>query len=84
MKYVANPVEVEAFEILECGELMMLLDKPHSMLLKLSEGQSAVVDAGMLARFIPGRGDYWVMQEDGYIYVNPKEVFERKYRSAGG
>jgi len=33
----------------------------------------------MIARFEPQLGDYWVIQEDGYVYLNPKEVFERKY-----
>jgi hypothetical protein len=33
----------------------------------------------MMARFKPQPGEYWVRQADGYIYLNPKEVFERKY-----
>jgi hypothetical protein len=36
---------------------------------------------GMLSRYVPVIGDYLVTQEDGYEYFNPKEVFERKYRS---
>lgn len=35
--------------------------------------------AGMLARMNPNVGDYWVIQEDGYVYLNPREVFRRKY-----
>lgn len=23
--------------------------------------------------------DYWVIQSDGYVYLNPAKVFERKY-----
>ena len=34
----------------------------------------------MCARMIPQVGDYWVIQSDGYVYLNPKDVFERKYR----
>ena len=33
----------------------------------------------MLARYHPQIDDYLVIQEDGYTYVNPKSVFERKY-----
>jgi hypothetical protein len=33
----------------------------------------------MLARYTPVPGDYWVVQADGYVYLNPKDVFERKY-----
>lgn len=33
----------------------------------------------MISRFIPQAADYWVIQEDGYVYLNPKDVFERKY-----
>ena len=28
------------------------------------------------------QGDYWVIQPDSYVYLNPKDVFERKYRAA--
>lgn len=34
----------------------------------------------MMARYTPVVGDYWVVQEDGYIYLNPRDVFERKYQ----
>ena len=32
---------------------------------------------------MPVAGDYVVTQEDGYQYLNPKEVFERKYSPVG-
>src|ERR1700691_2146243 len=35
----------------------------------------------MTARYAPKVGDYWVVQSDGYAYLNPAEVFERKYRA---
>lgn len=73
MKYIANPIEVDAFKIakvidagvyeLETGEVV----RPH---------------AGMLSRITPQVGDYWVIQSDGYIYLNPREVFLRKYSPA--
>jgi hypothetical protein len=35
---------------------------------------------GQIARYEPVPGDYLVTQEDGYAYVNPKALFEHKYR----
>ena len=77
MKFIANPVEVEAYLILEVGPALT-----RGRRLVLSTGEIVQADAGMLARYIPKPGDYWVKQSDGYRYVNPKEVFERKYRPA--
>jgi hypothetical protein len=74
MKYVAKPVEVEAFPILEVGPALTLGRR-----LVLSTGEIVQADSGMLARYIPEPGDFWVTQSDGYQYVNPKAVFERKY-----
>ena len=71
----ANPVCVNARTIVDltaekhCGGFMA----------KLSDGASFHIDAAMSARHTPIIGDYIVTQEDGYVYVNPKEVFERKY-----
>jgi hypothetical protein len=75
MKYRANPVEVIAFKIssiLEtdgCGNTELLLEN----------GNKVVAIPEMTSRLKPSIGDYWVQQEDGYIYLNPKQVFERKY-----
>lgn len=71
----ANPVRVKALAIVEltvdghCG----------GHLAKLSDGSRYHVTAAMEARHAPVIGDYIVTQEDGYVYVNPKDVFERKY-----
>lgn len=70
MKYVANPVIVDAFEITEI--------LPNNIL-TLKDGGTAYPTPEMLSRITPVVGDYWVIQEDGYVYLNPKEVFERKY-----
>lgn len=69
MKYVANPVIVQAFKI----------EKIDSDLYTLDNGNIVKPTKEMLSRIQPKMGDYWVIQEDGYIYLNPKEVFERKY-----
>lgn len=74
MKYIANPVEVNAYKITEVRPSGTEL---HCV---LETGKVAIADAGMTARYVPSPGDYWVVQSDGYEYLNPKEVFERKYR----
>jgi hypothetical protein len=47
----------------------------------LQSGEDVRADKGMISRLIPQEGDYWVVQEDGYTYLNPKSVFERKYHT---
>lgn len=79
MKYQANPVIVDAYIIVSVGSVL----KDGSMHCALQNGENAVADSGMLARFIPSAGDYWVVQQDGYKYLNPKDVFERKYSPVG-
>ncbi len=75
MKYQANPVIVDAFKIVSVSSLQ----DDGSMSIATDDGQNRQADAGMLARYHPVPGDYWVIQEDGYEYINPKDVFERKY-----
>ena len=75
-KYRANPVEVEALKIAEVG----VYDSRHGYIpLTLEDGCEVRASDGMIARMRPVPGDYWVIQSDGYIYLNPREVFERKY-----
>ncbi len=78
MKYVANPVEVEAFEIVSV-EPMPDADPALGRHVATNDGQNRFADAGMCSRLVPVAGDYWVIQSDGYAYLNPKAVFERKY-----
>lgn len=35
---------------------------------------------GQAARMEPQVGDYYVITDDGYEYLNPKAVFEAKYK----
>lgn len=79
MKYIANPVEVDAFSIKFVGEPDSL--GMRNITLNGREGVFVATEE-MCARMTPKPGDYWVIQADGYIYLNPKEVFERKYRPA--
>lgn len=92
MKAIANPVEVEygVIESIPVPDVGTLLDEPNAHFYvhvrwhpdfapKLEK-----IDSGMSARYVPIVGDYLVVQSDGYRYINPKEVFERKYRKADG
>jgi len=76
MKYQANPVIVDAFKIVSVGA-----PDPLGMRSIRLDGRESIYVATpeMCARMEPSVGDYWVIQSDGYIYLNPKEVFERKY-----
>lgn len=75
MTYKARPIQVTAHIILSVGRIMA----NGSIHCALQNGFIAVATKEMISRFIPQEGDYWVIQEDGYQYVNPKVVFERNY-----
>lgn len=75
-KYRAKPVEVDAYEIVSVA---VEKNADDSLSLALSNGTNVQAEPAMLARITPKVGDYWVVQSDGYAYLNPKEVFERKY-----
>jgi hypothetical protein len=77
MKYIANPVVVDAFQIIGLDDCVGMRETPVDVLLE--DGRTVEADPEMLARMTPQIGDYWVVQSDGYTYLNPKEVFERKY-----
>jgi hypothetical protein len=89
MKYQANPVIVDAYVILTVSAPARKSAKgplrpnggfaPHLTPLVLDGHETVTIDAPMTARYMPLPGDYYVIQEDGYAYVNPKAVFERKY-----
>jgi hypothetical protein len=74
-KYQANPVIVDAFVITEVGTS----DDKGRRCLTLEDGQLVIATPDMLARMTPVAGDYWVIQSDNYVYLNPREIFLRKY-----
>lgn len=74
MKYVANPVLVDAFEISAVGSREA--DNSRDI---LHAGGRGLATAEMLSRYTPKPGDFWVVQADGYVYLNPRAVFLRKY-----
>lgn len=86
-KFVANPVVVDAFVIKSVYLHPLDEDGRYAgAALTLDIGlplSSAVLKVEatpeMLSRISPQIGDYWVRQEDGYEYLNPKAVFEKKY-----
>lgn len=80
-KYVANPVEVDAGKITEVGE-PDAVNGGRWLTVDMDEWKNGFfADVAMLARYTPVVGDYLVRQADGYFYINPKDVFERKYRA---
>jgi hypothetical protein len=80
MKYQANPVIVDAFKIVAFDKKEKDFPEDNSnSTVTLEDGQIITLDDVMMSRFVPGIGDYYVIQADGYPYLNPKEVFEKKY-----
>lgn len=84
MKYIANPVEVDAWPIEQIEQVPAgpLPGHDGRANLRLSDGFWVTATPEMLSRITPKVGDYYVVQSDGYVYLNPKEVFSRKYRRA--
>jgi hypothetical protein len=80
-KYRAKPVKVTAYKIVGVGTKC---DDPAGNIpfyipLTLDNCEAVMADSAMCARMTPETGDYWVIQEDGYTYLNSKVVFDRKY-----
>lgn len=71
--HTANPVAVTARAILGVSTIT------EGLMLALDDATSFFASNAMLSRYTPVAGDYLVTQDDGYQYVNPKAVFERKY-----
>lgn len=77
--HVALPVRVSAVQIQSFAE-----DQPPKALDVIDEhGIRHTITEEMMSRYSPVEGDYIVTQEDGYVYINPREVFERKYQAIG-
>lgn len=76
MKYEAKPVIVDASKIVK---VLPAMPSGHVGLELEAEGWYLATPEQM-ARMMPTVGDYVVTQSDGYVYLNPKDVFERKYQ----
>jgi len=83
MKYQANPVIVDAFKVVSVQD-MPQADPPLPRKLATDDGKNRIATSEMQSRYIPTEGDYWVIQDDGYEYLNPRQVFERKYSPVQG
>jgi hypothetical protein len=81
--HMANPVLVNATRILEVTDITDRgegkAQSSPDLMLRLEDGRNFEANMSMTSRFVPVAGDYLVTQEDGYEYINPKDVFERKY-----
>jgi hypothetical protein len=75
--HIANPVRVVARQIISTSGGSNAPFKLH-----FADGSAFHPTPEMTARYTPESGDYLVRQEDGYEYLNPKDVFERKYSPA--
>ncbi len=80
MKYIANPVIVDAFVI---KEIILKNVYGAACIVTLENEEKKEATPEMLSRINLKVGDYWVVQSDGYEYLNPKDVFERKYKLLG-
>lgn len=82
MKYVSNPVIVDAFEIVGMSEETDPNGNIH-LYIKVSENGEvghAIATPEMLARMKPSLGDYYVRQaSDGYECLFLKELLETMY-----
>jgi len=76
--HIAKPVLVHAAVILAVAN-----EGTNSTRLDLDDGSKFTAPPELTARYVPQAGDLLVTQEDGYQYVNPRDVFERKYREIG-
>lgn len=73
--HVANPVRVSAKRIANVDHR---LDGTGLIDIMFDDESQTILTDKMVARYVPVVGDYFVIQEDGYGYVNPKDVFERE------
>ncbi len=81
MKYRANPVIVEAQRIktVRGNKDSAAGGASSDFVCLLENGTEFRPHYTMTSRMTPVPGDYVVVQDDGYTYLNPKDVFERKY-----
>jgi hypothetical protein len=79
MKAIGNPVEVD-FYVIQSWDPQ---DAEGNWVAHCSEGKDFVITSSMVAREPRTAYHYVVVQADGYTYLNPKEVFERKYSPIG-
>lgn len=79
-KYAVRPLTVDAFQITHVSDTYEegLVD------ITLDNGEVVTCRPELMSRMKPAVGDYYICTDDGYFYLNPKVVFERKYRLVEG
>jgi len=75
MKYIANPVEVDANRIISVGER----DSCGATPLALENGVTYSAPIQQTVHYSPFEGDYVAVHSDGTVDVIPAELFEQKY-----
>lgn len=80
--HIARPVRVYASQIVELAQEQDGVLRQQVVVARTADDAIHRLTIDMIARHNPKPGDYIVEQEDGYVYVSPREVFERKYRPA--
>lgn len=78
-KYEYKIRRVEAFQIVDIGHMHADHVPGRPCMVKSDDGKWFDCDSAMTARMYPVIGDYIVLQPDGYMYLNPKKVFEDKF-----
>lgn len=76
MKYIAQPVIVDAYEILVVHQPTEGSTKRQ---VDCTEDRTFFITPEMTSRITLEPGLFVVIQSDGYVYLNPPEVFYRKY-----
>lgn len=88
-KYQYKVRQVEGFEIVDIQHLYPDHVPGRTCRVKISSpcdmfyDQWVYCDEAKTARMYPEIGDYVVIQPDGYVYINPKKVFEDKFEKVG-
>jgi hypothetical protein len=94
MKYIANPVEVDAFKIdqvspaskfkggvFKAGDVIEPA-VPDGFILMLENKNIVHANKEICGRMTPMAGDYWMIRPDGFASVCPCATFERNYHPA--
>ena len=88
-KYQYKVRQIEGFEIIDIQHGYADHVPGRACRVKVAEDDVICGDGwvecneAMTARFYPSVGDYVVLQPDGYVYLNPKKVFEEKFEKVG-
>lgn len=71
----------ECHKVVSAGMILMSDEDEGKLLVRQADGTTAEAEVmcGMFERYLPQIGDYYVVCEDGYAAISPKEAFENGY-----